>query len=309
MALETSKTRDADFRKRRVQRIKKIIVTTVIVLLVLPTILTIFLTIKVLGLQKQVDLLASQNGQKVSVESSGSDADTGGFDNASASSVSGSTTTGAATVANDVEEAKKVYLTFDDGPGTQTEKILDVLKKENVKATFFVTGKDDSYSKKIYKRIVDEGHTLGMHSYSHVYSDIYSSTKSFAKDLDKISNLLYRVTGVRSKFYRFPGGSSTSGSEIPIGEFVKILEDKNITYLDWNVISPDAVSTSVKKEKMISGILDAVSAYETSVVLLYDVADRPMTVKALPEIIEELKKEGYKLLPVDDKTTLIRHSN
>jgi peptidoglycan/xylan/chitin deacetylase (PgdA/CDA1 family) len=205
-------------------------------------------------------------------------------------------------------EKKKVYLTFDDGPGTQTAKILDILKKQNVKATFFVTGKEDDYSKKMYKRIVDEGHTLGMHSYAHIYSELYASKKKFTKDLDKIYNLLYSVTGVYPRFYRFPGGSSATGTDVPIEELIPVLEQKGVEYLDWNVISPDTVNASVSKNKMIAGILEGVAAYDTSIVLFYDVADRPMTVKALPEIIKQLKKQNCELLPVDETTVLIRHN-
>lgn len=309
LADDKSRSRDSEFRRRRVQRIKKIIVTTVIILLVLPTILTIFLMVKVFHLQGQVNDIMTERAQ----ERIGEDVDSSvsaqtALNSATAAAVTGSasTTTAARTAG---AEKGKVYLTFDDGPGTQTEKILDILKKEKVKATFFVTGKEDSYSKKMYKRIVKEGHTLGMHSYSHVYSDIYSSVRAFTKDLDRISRLLYETTGVKPAYYRFPGGSSTSSTEIPIADFIKVLDDRGIVYLDWNVISPDAVNASVQKNKMITGILDAVSAYDTSVVLLYDVADRPMTVKALPGIIRELKKEKYKLLPVDKNTARIRHSN
>ncbi|MBO4461285.1 MAG: polysaccharide deacetylase family protein, partial [Lachnospiraceae bacterium] len=104
--------------------------------------------------------------------------------------------------------AKKVYLTFDDGPSHNTELILDILKEYNVKATFFVIGRNDEYSKSLYKRIVDEGHTIALHSYTHRYSSIYASLDAYKEDLQKISDLVYDATGVRSKFIRFPGGSS-----------------------------------------------------------------------------------------------------
>jgi peptidoglycan/xylan/chitin deacetylase (PgdA/CDA1 family) len=137
---------------------------------------------------------------------------------------------------------------------------------------------------------------------------LYSSKKAFTKDLNKIYNLLYETTGIYPKFYRFPGGSSASGTEVPIEELIPVLEKKGITYLDWNVISPDTVNASISKNKMIAGILEGVAAYETSIVLFYDVADRPVTVKALPEIIKQLKEQNCELLPVDETTVLIRHS-
>ncbi len=171
-----------------------------------------------------------------------------------------------------------------------------------------MTGKEDSYSKRLYKRIVKEGHTLGMHSYSHIYSDIYSSKREFKRDLNEIYTLLYETTGVAPTYYRFPGGSSVTGTDVPIHDLIPVLEEKGLVYLDWNVISPDTAHASVSKNKMITGILEGVAAYDSSIVLLYDVADRPMTVKALPEIIKQLKKQNCEILPVDEATALVRHN-
>ena len=108
---------------------------------------------------------------------------------------------------NESVQLKRVYLTFDDGPSSNTIKILDILKEKDVKATFFVVGRLSDTTTPIYKRIVDEGHTLGMHSYTHVYKDIYPSEDAFEYDLDRIQALIYEQTGVLSKYYRFPGGS------------------------------------------------------------------------------------------------------
>lgn len=306
-----SKKLSAEYRRKRVQVIKKIILITCIVLLVFPTILSIFLIVKVFDMQRQLDAVTTSREQMQPEESPDTvyAKDKAGQGETKQPSSSPAAVSGAAVDADgSVESAKKVYLTFDDGPGTQTSLILDVLKKEGVKATFFVIGKEDEYSKRMYKRIVKEGHTLGMHSYSHVYSDLYSSKKAFKKDLNKIYNYLYDVTGVYPKFYRFPGGSSTTGTDVPVDDLISILEEKGIIYLDWNIVSPDAVTPTVSKNKMITGILEGVAAYDTSIVMLYDVADHPTTVKALPEIIKRLKKENYELLPVDMSTTLIRHN-
>jgi peptidoglycan/xylan/chitin deacetylase (PgdA/CDA1 family) len=191
----------------------------------------------------------------------------------------------------------------------QTSKILDILKKEKVKATFFVTGKEDAAEKKLYKRIVKEGHTLGLHSYSHIYDVVYDSKKAFKKDLDQLYDYLYDVTGVHAKYYRFPGGSSTQSTDLPIQTFIDVLDEKGLTYLDWNVISPDIGTASVTKAQMVKSILEGVEQYDTSIVLMYDVADKPMTVKALPSIIKALKAEKYELLAVDEDTPLIQHNH
>lgn len=290
MTGDTIGAASAAYRKKRVKRIKKIIIGTIITLIVLPIILSIFLFIKVHSLEEEIQKI-SENKARIEKETD--------VVKAKEKEV----------VPTAVPEPKKVYLTFDDGPGVQTEKILDILKKNKVKATFFVTGKEDAQAKKIYKRIVQEGHTLGMHSYSHIYDTIYESKKAFRKDFEKIYEYLHDVTGIYPKFYRFPGGSSTQSSELPIQTFIDVLEEKQIRYLDWNVISPDVNDPSVSKKQMVSSITEGVAQYATSVVLMYDVADKPMTVKALPSIIKALKAENYELLPAEETMTLIQHNH
>ena len=284
-----------EYRKKRVKRIKQIIVTTCIILLLLPTVISIFLMIKVISMQKQIDAIAAGKIEQMMpenenvVQAKEKQADTELL------------TGGAVTV-------KKVYLTFEDGPGTNTDNILDILKKENVKATFFVTGKEDKYSKKMYKRIVKEGHVLGMHSYSHLYENIYKSASAFKKDFVKEYKLLYEVTGVYPKLYRFPGGSASEEMKVPIQAYVDVLTENETRYVDWNVISPEAQQTKVTKKSMVNSIMEDVKKYDTSIVLLYDVADKPMTVKSLSALIKKLKKENYELLPMDENTPLIQHN-
>ncbi len=286
----------AEYRKRRVKRIKRWIAAIVVILLLLPTVLSVFLMVKVSSLQRQIDniVIAKQAARQ-------------GRESEVAQAKEKQTATIVPQV-TEKPEVKKVYLTFDDGPGTQTGKILDVLKDKNVKATFFVTGKEDAYSKKMYKRIVREGHTLGMHSYSHIYSQIYESEEAFRKDLRKLRKMLTKVTGVAPIYYRFPGGSTNQNTNVPMQTFIDVLNEEQVTYLDWNVISPDVKVEGASKKEIVRGILEDVSKYETSVVMLYDVADRPATAKALPDIIDSLKKENYELLPVDENTASVRHN-
>lgn len=290
MTGNTEEAANVAYRKRRVKRIKRIIVGTCITLLVLPTILTILLMIKVFSLEKEVARLSADKIEKEQQ-----------------AVVQGKAKKEPEATAVPVK--KKVYLTFDDGPGTETEKILEILKKNGVKATFFVTGKESDTAKRIYKKIVKAGHTLGMHSYSHIYDEIYESEKAFTKDFDKLYDYLKDVTGYQAEWYRFPGGSSSQRTELPIQTFINVLESKNVRYIDWNVISPDISNPSANQEQVVSGIVEGVSQFDTSVVLLYDSADRPMTVKALPQIIERLKKENYELLPIDSETPLVRHNH
>ena len=292
---------EAAYRKKRVKRIKKIIVGTAIVLLLLPTIMCLFLLVKVHSLEKQIETITkvSDSGvvkaQEIEVKTT--------------KAPKKASTAEPTIKPTDDTTTKKVYLTFDDGPGSQTGKILDILKKNHVKATFFVTGKEDASSKKIYQRIVKEGHTLAMHSYSHIQDVIYDSKEAFEKDLKQINRCLYEATGVHTKFYRFPGGSSTQNTSLSIQNFIDVLKKNHYLYLDWNVISPDINNANATKEQVVTGVMQGVDAYDTAVVLMYDVADKPMTVKALPSIIKQIKAKNYELLPVDESMILIQHNN
>lgn len=292
---------EAAYRKKRVMRIKKIIVGTAIVLLLLPTIMCLFLLVKVHSLEKQIETITKVSDSGV-VKAQEKEVKT--------TKAPKKASTAEPTIKpTDDTTTKKVYLTFDDGPGSQTGKILDILKKNHVKATFFVTGKEDASSKKIYQRIVKEGHTLAMHSYSHIQDVIYDSKEAFEKDLKQINRCLYEATGVHTKFYRFPGGSSTQNTSLSIQNFIDVLKKNHYLYLDWNVISPDINNANATKEQVVTGVMQGVDAYDTAVVLMYDVADKPMTVKALPSIIKQIKAKNYELLPVDESMILIQHNN
>ena len=123
-----------------------------------------------------------------------------------------------------------------------TNDILDILDSYNVKATFFVVGKEGTNAEEALQRIVDEGHTLGMHSYSHKYKELYESMDSFTQDFVRIRDYIYQATGVESVCYRFPGGSSNTVSEIDMHDFIDYLDSQGVEYYDWNVSSGDGGS-------------------------------------------------------------------
>ena len=202
---------------------------------------------------------------------------------------------------------KKVYLTFDDGPSTSTETILEILEEYDVKATFFVVGKEDEYSMEMYKKIVDAGHTLGMHSYSHQYSVIYQSVEAFAQDIEKQEALLKTATGEDIRLFRFPGGSSNMVSNIGMQEFIKYLNSEGITYFDWNVSSGDATSKYLEADALVQNVVQDVGIYKNSVVLMHDAADKPNTVEALPKLIEELQEMEVEILPITEDVQPIQH--
>jgi peptidoglycan/xylan/chitin deacetylase (PgdA/CDA1 family) len=196
-----------------------------------------------------------------------------------------------------------VYLTFDDGPSPRTAEILDILASYDVKATFFVCGKsgyDD-----MYKRIVDEGHTIGMHSYSHDYKVLYESLDSFQTDLHKIQNYIFDITGVWTTYYRFPGGSSNTASQVPMSDLIGYLDRNNITYFDWNVYGGDNIASSI----IVSNVTANITEHENCMILLHDAADKEETVEALPEIIEYIQSlPNTVIVPVTEDTVPVQHS-
>ena len=289
---------EAAYRKKRVKRIKKIIVGTAIVLLLLPTIMCLFLLVKVHSLEKQIETITKVSDSGV-VKAQEKEVKT--------TKAPKKATTAEPTIKpTDDTTTKKVYLTFDDGPGSQTGKILDILKKNHVKATFFVTGKEDASSKKIYQRIVKEGHTLAMHSYSHIQDVIYDSKEAFEKDLKQINRCLYEATGVHTKFYRFPGGSSNEISNVNMAEFVRVLNEKGITYFDWNVSAGDT-SSDYTVDDVVTNVTEGVKRYKTSVVLLHDGDDKSTTVEALEPLIQKLQQMKAEILPIDENTKVIQY--
>lgn len=204
--------------------------------------------------------------------------------------------------------AHKVYLTFDDGPSIYTQDILDILDEYGVKATFFVVGKENDAAKESMRRIVEEGHTLAMHSYSHKYSDIYASVENFAEDFAKIQNYIYDVTGVKSTIYRFPGGSSNSVSPVEMEIFAKYLDEQDIHFFDWNISSGDGGSYVFPVETLLENCTSNVSRFDTSVILMHDSAGKKTTIEALPSIIETiLDMEDTEILPITEKTDLVQH--
>ena len=210
---------------------------------------------------------------------------------------------------------KKAYLTFDDGPSSNTDRILDILDEYNVKGNFFVIGRfSDSY-KDQYKRIIDEGHVLGMHSYSHIYTEIYESADAFTADLNHVQYVIYDVTGYVPTIYRFPGGSSNLVSTVDMHEFIDILDKRGIVYYDWNVNSGDADTSLLGKEQIIDNVFTGIKALDSPeernevMILFHDLSQKTTTVEALPTVIEGLQAQGYVIAPIDDYTKLIQHPN
>lgn len=207
-----------------------------------------------------------------------------------------------------LEGKRRVYLTFDDGPSPYTERILDILDQYGVKATFFVTATQIEGYEEVCKRIVEDGHSLGIHTYNHVYDEIYSSINEFQRDIRKIQNYLYRLTGKVVMIYRFPGGSSNSVSRIPVEEMIEWLEEEGMVYYDWNVAPEGSGSGGLGVQQITANAINGVRRYDPAIILLHDSYEKKSTIEALPPIIEGiLELEDTVLLSIDRKTAPIQH--
>ena len=286
-------------KRKRVARMKKFIVTTVLAFTLLTITVLSILCYQVISLKRELKELSKQVYVSTDVSDTNEMVDDSVLDNVYKVD----------DMDNIAEEGDipKVYLTFDDGPSSNTEEILNILDDYNVKATFFVCGKDLELYGDAYKRIVDDGHTIGMHSYSHNFGDIYSSGDAFAADYVKIHDLILNTTGVDTKYYRFPGGSSNKVSSTSMSTFINYLNEQGVAYYDWNVASGDATSQAFTSEQLVDNVMKDVVKYKTSVVLLHDAANKNATVEALPGLIESLQEQGAMILPITDETTIIQH--
>ncbi|TQK63161.1 uncharacterized protein YbbC (DUF1343 family) [Brevibacillus sp. AG162] len=201
---------------------------------------------------------------------------------------------------------KIAYLTFDDGPSSVTPRVLDTLKAHQVKATFFIVGREVAGHEAILKRIVAEGHALGGHSYSHNYQLVYKNMESFFADLEKGSQMIEKATGVKPAVFRYPGGSTNTVSlkyqdpkrynkQHTVMQAIKAeAKQRGYTFIDWNVTNGDARSNKYTAAQTLANIKQQVKSQKEIVVLMHDSSTKSPTVEALPEIISYLKEKGYR---------------
>ena len=199
-----------EFRRKRVARIKKILIILLIVSLTVPNILCIILFIRMNALEEELERISERLEESMEYSHYAS------MENAIVISPAlDDDTESSDEILSDSETypgKKLVYLTFDDGPSKNTDAILDLLSQYNVKATFFVLAKENLDDK--YRRIIEEGHTLAIHSYTHKYDEIYASKDSFRQDIDLMKEFLENNFGYHTFLYRFPGGSSNQVSKV-----------------------------------------------------------------------------------------------
>lgn len=208
-------------------------------------------------------------------------------------------------------EAKgTIYLTFDDGPSTSiTPKILDILKKKNVKATFFILNYD-SAGEKLVKRIVNEGHTIAIHGYSHDYKSIYKSVETYMENITKLQNKIKNSTGCNTTITRFPGGSSNTVSRYNPGIMTKLTKEvvaRGYRYFDWNVSSGDAGGAKNSSD-VYNNVVTGLKKSRSNVVLMHDFSGNTKTLNALESIIDYGINNGYSFSRITENTPMVTHS-
>ncbi len=203
---------------------------------------------------------------------------------------------------------KIIYLTFDDGPSYSiTPKLLDILKEENVKATFFIINHSDNLNYLI-KREYDEGHTVAIHSYTHNYGKIYASVDAYFDDLNAMKSKIKNIIGIEPKLIRFPGGSSNTISKFNPGIMTTLSKEvinRGYIYVDWNVSSGDA-GDAYTKEQIYNNVINNLNS-KVNVVLMHDFESNYKTLNAIKDIIETAKTQGYQFKALDENSPIIRH--
>ena len=201
------------------------------------------------------------------------------------------------------------YLTFDDGPSSITHSVLDILKKYNVKATFFVIN-SGNYNKATLQREVNEGHTIGLHAYDHNYAIAYKDDNSYLDGIDKLRAKVKADTGFDSHYIRFPGGSSNTISKRYskgiMSRITKTAKQRGYKYYDWNVDDDDA-GRARTADDCYNNVIKELRPNRSNIVLMHDFGTNKKILEALPRIIEYCQKNGYTMLPIDDNTPEIHH--
>ncbi|MBP1989182.1 polysaccharide deacetylase family protein [Paenibacillus eucommiae] len=188
---------------------------------------------------------------------------------------------------------KVAYLTFDDGPLNNSKKLLQLLNKHRVKATFFVIGNESPMAKRLYKLIAAQGHSIGNHTYSHKMSQIYVSKAVFLRDLYKMERLLWRLLGKRTQLLRFPGGSNNVFcSRRVMKSIAKELSGRGYVYFDWNIDSGDSQPPFPSPKQIVTKIV-AESIHQSRIIILFHDFSNP-TLVALPSVIRKLRRRGYR---------------
>lgn len=197
---------------------------------------------------------------------------------------------------------KTVCLTFDDGPSANTDKILGILDRYGVKATFFVVGRTGEEAQRRMRDIVAAGHTLAIHSWSHDYKKIYASVEAYLEDFNRLYQWIYEVTGVYPQVFRFPGGSINGYDRGLYREIISEMTRRGFVYFDWNASAQDATAKPLPVSVITDNCMKGIGK-DLVVMLAHDSAARTTTVAALSGIIEGYQAAGYTFAPLTPGVT------
>lgn len=203
-------------------------------------------------------------------------------------------------------DEKVVYITIDDGPTTGTPKLLDILDEYDAKATWFVTGQymEGSALKDMLKQIHDRGNTIGVHTFSHQYKNIYSSPDAYMDDYNKMNSIIVSATGESSNIFRFPGGSNAGYNKNIRRELLDRVKSEGLVYYDWNAFTGDTEGMS--RSEMVAKAVKECGYNNKAILLMHDVPGRDAVVEALPDILKQLKDQGYEFRALDKNVVPIQ---
>lgn len=193
-------------------------------------------------------------------------------------------------------DKKVAYLTFDDGPSNNTHQILDILKQNNIKATFFVLGSQVEIFPETTNRIYNEGHYIANHGYSHKYSEIYQSPEQVLNEFNQCNQIVAKTINVpeyNSHLFRFPGGSVGGKYAELKKQAITVLEQNNILHIDWNALTGDSEKVNPTEEYLMDNLQKTTEGKNSLVILMHDAQAKKITAETLPKVIEYLQQQGY----------------
>ena len=193
-------------------------------------------------------------------------------------------------------DKKVAYLTFDDGPSNNTHQILDILKQNNIKATFFVLGSQVEIFPETTNRIYNEGHYIANHGYSHKYSEIYQSPEQVLNEFNQCNQIVAKTINVpeyNSHLFRFPGGSVGGKYAELKKQAITLLEQNDILHIDWNSLTGDSEKVNPTEEYLMDNLQKTTEGKNSLVILMHDAGDKILTYDMLPNLISYLREKGY----------------
>jgi len=196
------------------------------------------------------------------------------------------------------QEKKTIYLTFDDGPSIITDKVLDILKENDVKATFFIIGNQIDGFENVIKRIHDDGHSIGLHTYTHKFKRIYSSRDTFIKEMLDCRNEINKLTGSSPNIIRFPGGSRDRLTHT----YLSKLHSYNFKIYDWNMVTSDGINSNTSPNRLYKDATEGNEKLFPIILLLHCDYMHKNSCKALPNIIKYYKEKGYEFKTISEDT-------